>query len=82
MGYVLVGRAKSVQDIDGQLIKVNRDIHENNGVKVVFDILHIHCNGLIALLRVDKILVMDHDPSSRREAYVFSRVVHATQKVV
>ena len=66
MGYVQVGRAKSVQDIDGQLIKVNKDIHES-GVNVVFDILHIGCNGLITLLRADKILaILDHDPFSLR----------------
>ena len=66
MGYVRVGWGKFVQDTDGQLIKVNRDIHESKRVNVVFDILHIGCNSSITLLRVDKILAMDHDPSSRR----------------
>ena len=65
MGFVRVGRAKSVQDTDGQLIKVNRDIRESKGVNVVFDILPIDYNGSIALLRVGKILTMDHDPSLR-----------------
>ena len=32
----------------------------------MFDILHIGYNGSITLLRVGKILVMDHDLSSRR----------------
>ena len=41
-------------------------IHESKRVNVVFDILHIGCNGSITLLRVGKILAMDHDPSSRR----------------
>ena len=30
----------------------------------MFDILHVFCNGPITLLRTDKILVMDHDPSA------------------
>ena len=58
--------AKSIQDTEGQLIKVNGDIHESKRVNVVFDILHIDCNGSISLLRDVKILVMDHDPSVRR----------------
>ena len=33
-------------------------------VNVVFDILHVFCNGLITLLRAGKILAMDHDPST------------------
>ena len=44
MGYVRVGRPKSVQDTDGELIKVNRDIHKSKRVNVVFDILHIVSN--------------------------------------
>ena len=66
MGFVRVGRAKSVQDTDGQLIKVNRDIRESKGVNVVFDILPIDYNDLITLLRAGKISMMDHDPSLRR----------------
>ena len=64
MGYVRLGWAKSVQDTYGHLIKGNRDIHESKRVNVVFDILHIGCNGSITLLRAGKILAMDHDPSS------------------
>ena len=30
----------------------------------MFDILHVLCNGLITLLRIAKILVIDHDLSS------------------
>ena len=45
---------------------MNRDIHESKGVNVVYDILHIGCNGPITFLRVGKILVMDHDPFSRK----------------
>ena len=52
--------------MDGQLIKVNRDIHESKGINVVFDILHIGFNGSITLLRAGKILAMDHDLSLRR----------------
>ena len=66
MGYVRVGWAKSVQDMDGQLIKVKKDIHESIRVDVVFEILHIGYNGSITLLRAGKILATDHDPSSRR----------------
>ena len=66
MRYVQVGWAKSVKDTYGQLIKVNRDIHESKGVNVVFDILHIGYSGSITFLRAGKILTMDHDPSSRR----------------
>ena len=67
MRYVQVGRAKSVQDMDGQLIKVNRDIHESKGVSEHESkgvILYIGCNGSITLLRARKILAMDHDLSS------------------
>ena len=32
----------------------------------MFDILHVFCNGLITLLRTNKILAMDHDPSTGR----------------
>ena len=64
MGYARVGWAKVVH-ADGQLIKVNMNIHESKIVNVVFEILHIGCNGSITLLRAGKILVMDHDPSSR-----------------
>ena len=32
----------------------------------MFSILHIVGNSLITLLRTDKILVMSHDPSTRR----------------
>ena len=67
MGYVRVSRAKSVQDTDGQLIKVNKDIHESKGLNVMFYILLIGYNGLITLLRASKILAMDHDQSSRRK---------------
>ena len=58
------GRAKSVHDTNAQFIKVNREIHESKGVNIVFDILHIGCNGSITLLRASKILAMNHDPSS------------------
>ena len=37
MGYVRVGRAKFVQDTDGELIKVNKDIRKKKRVNVVFD---------------------------------------------
>ena len=40
------------------------DIHESKRVNVVFDILHVLCNGLITLLRTRKIMVMDHDSSA------------------
>ena len=49
--------------MDRELIKVNRDIHESKRVSVVFDILHVFCNGPITLLRTRKILEMDHDLS-------------------
>ena len=64
MGYVQVGRAKSIQYTDGQLFKVNKDIHESKGVNVVFNILHISCNGSITFFRAGNILAMNHDPSS------------------
>ena len=50
--------------MDRELIKVNRDIHESKRVSVVFDILHVSCNGPITLMRTGKILAMDHDPSA------------------
>ena len=65
MRYVLVGRAKAIQDTDGELIKVNRDIHKGKRVNIVFDILHMLGNSPITLLRTSKILVMGHDPSAR-----------------
>ena len=47
MRYVGVGRSKAVQNTDGELTKVNRDIHKGNRdihkgkrVNTVFDILH------------------------------------------
>ena len=80
MRYVRVGRVKSIQDSDGELIKVIRDIYKSKRVNVVFYILHIISNSLITLLRTGKILAMDYDWSTqRREAYVFSRVVHAAR---
>ena len=82
MGYVRIGRAKSVHDMNGQLIKVNRDIHESKGVNVVFDVLHIGCNGSITLLSASKILAMGHDLSSRMRGIFFSRVVHVAREVV
>ena len=81
MRYVLVGRAKSVQNAYGELIKVNRVIHKCKRVNIFFDILHIIGNSLITLLRTDKILVMGHDPSIEGEAYVFLRVVQVAQDV-
>ena len=65
MRYFQVGRAKSVQDMDGELIKVNKDIRKSKIVNVVFDILHIVSNRMITLLMAGKILAMDHDPSTR-----------------
>ena len=50
--------------MDIELIKVNGDIHESKRVNVVFNILHVFCNGSSTLLRIDKILAMDHDPSA------------------
>ena len=61
MGYVCVGRAKSVQNMDGEFIKVNRDIHKGKKVNIVFDILHIVGNTAITLLRTGKILAISHD---------------------
>ena len=66
MGYVRVGRAKSVQDTNRELIKVNKDIYKRKRVNVVFDMLHIVGNRPITLLKVGKILAIDHDPSMRR----------------
>ena len=63
MRYVRVSRAESVQDTDKELIKVNGDIHESKRFNVVFNILHVFCNGPITLLRTSKILAMDNDPS-------------------
>ena len=57
---------KSVQDMDGEFIKVNRKIHKSKRVNVVFDILHIVGNSLITLLRIGNILEMDLDSSTRR----------------
>ena len=48
-----------------ELIKVNEDMHESKRVNVVFDTLHVLCNGPITLLRTGKILEMDNDLSSR-----------------
>ena len=45
----------------------------------MFDILHVLCNGLITLLRTDKILVIR---PWEEEAYVLSRVVHVARDVV
>ena len=64
MGYVRVGRAKSVQDTDGEFIKVNRNIYKSKRVNVVLDIFHIVDNSPITLLRVGKILSMDNDSSA------------------
>ena len=50
--------------MDRELIKVNGDIHKSKRVNVVFDILHVFCNGPITLLRTGKILAMDHDLSA------------------
>ena len=50
--------------MDRELIKVNEGIHESKRVNVVFDILHVFCNGLSTLQRTSKILAMDHDPSA------------------
>ena len=36
-----MGWAKSIQSTDGELIKVNRDIHKGKRVNIAFDILHI-----------------------------------------
>ena len=42
------------------------DIHKSKRVNVVFDILHVFCNGLITLLRTGKIMVMNHHLSVGR----------------
>ena len=47
MRYVLVGRVKAVQDTDGELIKINIDIHKGKRVNIVFDILHVLGNSPI-----------------------------------
>ena len=52
--------------MDGELIKVNRDIHKGKRANIVFDILHIVDNSPFTLLRAGKILVMGHDSSTRR----------------
>ena len=52
--------------MDGELIKVNWDIHKGKRVNIMFDILHILGNSLITMLRTDKILLMDHDSSTQR----------------
>ena len=51
--------------MDKELIKVNRDIHESKRVNVMFDIMHVFCNGSITLLRTDKILAMGYDLFAR-----------------
>ena len=61
-----MSRAKSVQNTDGELIKVYRDIHKGKRVNIVFDILHIIGNSPIILLRIGKILVMGHDLFAQR----------------
>ena len=66
MRYIRVSQAKFIEDTNGELIKVNRDIHKSKRVIVVFDILHIVGNSTINLLRANKIIEMDHDPSTRR----------------
>ena len=63
MRYVWVERAKIIQDTDGELIKVNRNIDKGKRVNIVFDILHILGNSPITLSRTGKILAMGHDPS-------------------
>ena len=50
--------------MDRELIKVNEKIHESKRVNVLFNILHVFCNGLSTLLRTDKILSMKHDLSA------------------
>ena len=52
--------------MDGELIKVNRDIHKGKRVNIVFHILNIISNSLTTLLRTSKILAMGHDPFARR----------------
>ena len=56
--------------MDRELIKVNGDIHESNNVNVVFDILHVFYYGTSTLLRIDKILAMDHDSSAGGRSYL------------
>ena len=53
-----------MQNMDGELIKVNKDIHKDERVNIVFDILHIVDNSLITLLGTCNILAMGHDPST------------------
>ena len=48
----------------------------------MFDILHIVDNSPITLLKTDKILALDHDPSRKGKANVCSRVVLTTREVV
>ena len=79
-GYVRVGRAKSLQNMDGELIKVNRDIHEGEGVNIAFDVLHIIGNSLITLFRTGKILAMGHDPTTRmRGIHLFESSLSRTR---
>ena len=51
--------------MNGELIKINRDIHMGKGVNIVFNIIHVVDNGPITLLRTSKILAMSHDPSKQ-----------------
>ena len=64
MGYVGVGRAKYVQNTNGELIKVNINIHKGKRVNIVFDISHIGGDCQITLLGTGKILEMGHDSST------------------
>ena len=58
--------------MDGEFIKVNKDIRKGKKVNIVFDILHIVGNSPIILLRTSKIIAMDHDPSAcRRDIHLF-----------
>ena len=49
--------------MNGELIKINHDIHMGKGVNIVFGILHVVSNVLITMLRTGKILAMGYDPS-------------------
>ena len=49
--------------MDREFIKVNRDIQERKRVNVMFDILHVFCDGPSTLLRTDKILTINSDSS-------------------
>ena len=57
--------------MDGELIKVKRDIHEGKKVNIVFNILHIVGNSPITLLRTGKILAMGHDPTMQMRGMSF-----------